>query len=197
MRIASRLLANVKPARFLEAGNPTGLTGLFTHAAPRSTLLYLYSVTLDKLRAIPDHSVYRQAVERIVQHRMGIVESIKPAGYDDWAERATKMVQEHPEIFNSNTPGPHGLSHHGGHSFVTTQQKAEEDERLEEWDGEEVTAGTLEGPRTAEERASQQFIAQKDYLIDQTAVRWEPEPQLEASQYVGLVAVAEFHLVAP
>lgn len=182
MRLASRLLANVKPARFLEAGNPTGLTGLPTHAAPRSTLLYLYSATLDKLKAIPDHSVYRQSVERIIQHRMGIVDAIKPQGYDDWAERAKKMVQEHPEIFDSKTPGPHSLSQHGGQTFVTTQQKAEQDERLEEWDGEEVTAGTLEGPRFAEERASQKFIAQKDYLIDQKAVQWEPEPQLEASQ---------------
>ena len=211
MRTASRLLANVKPARFLEAGNPTGLTGLYTHPAPRSTLLYLYNFTLDKLKAIPEHSIYRQSAERIIQHRMNIVESIKPQGYDEWAERAKKMVEEYPHLFDSTTPGPHSLTKHGGSTFVVTQQKGEVDERLLEWDGEDqrgkgsngedqpllwqdedddevnkdregTSAGALEGLRAEEESAMQNRLGGKDYLIKYSPIKWEPEPQLEASQ---------------
>ncbi len=167
MRTASRLLASVKPPRFLEAGSPTGLTGLYTHRTPRSTLLYLYNVTLDKLKAIPAHSVYRQSVERITQHRMSIVDLIKPHGYDQWAVRAKQMLEEHPEIFHG--PGSHRLAQHGGLSFVVSEQKKEKDELPVEWDGEEVTE-TLEGPRYAEE------------LVKDSAVEWEPEPPLEAHQ---------------
>lgn len=137
MKTVSRLLANVKPARFLESGNPTGLTGLYTHAAPRSTLLYLYGSTLDKLKAIPEHSVYRQSVERIIQHRMNIVESIKPKGYDEWAEKAKKMIEEHPEVFQSTIRGYPSLISNGDSTFVFSQQKAEKDERVEGWDEED------------------------------------------------------------
>lgn len=216
MRTASRLLAQVKPARFLEAGNPTGLTGLYTHPAPRSTLLYLYNFTLDKLKAIPEHSIYRQSAERIIQHRMNIVESIKPQGYDEWAERAKRMVEKYPHLFNSTTPGLHSLTKHGGSTFVVTQQKVEEDERLLEWDGEdqrgqgsngedqpllwdeeddneeddneenkdgeEASAQALEELRTDQERGLRNRLGGKDYLINRSPIKWEPEPQLEASQ---------------
>lgn len=210
MRSASRLLASVKPARFLEPGNPTGLTGLYTHAAPRSTLLYLYNLTLDKLKNFPEHSVYRQSVERITQHRLNIVESIKPNGYDEWAERATDMVQENPAIFHSSTPWPHHLVSHGGQRFVVTQQKAEEDDRYLEWDGEDqrgqgdngedqplpwfepvedgehgeqhASGGTSRDVKPAEEQATPNFPDLREPLIDPNAIEWEPEPQLEASQ---------------
>ena len=212
MRTVSRLLASVKPARFLESGNPTGLTGLYTHAAPRSTLLYLYSSTLDKLKAIPEHSVYRQSVERVIQHRMNIVEKIKPKGYDEWAEKAKKMVEEHPELFQSTTSGPHHLISSGESTFVYTQQKAEEDERVEEWDGEEqdgaadngqdlplyevdeeedgerkdggkAPGGTLRGLQPAGQGATQNLRGQEDGSKNpKSPVKWEPEPQLEASQ---------------
>ena len=207
MRNISRLLASVKPARFLESGNPTGLTGLFTHATPRSTLLYLYSFTIDKLKAIPEDSVYRQSVERIAQHRMNIVESIKPKGYDEWAERAKKMVEEHPDIFKSTTPGPYRVVSHGGPTFVVTEQKAEEDERVLEWDGEDqrsqggngenqppqwvdeehkdgekTSAGTLGEPRFAAEKGAENVQVKGDQVINHRTLKWEPEPQLEASQ---------------
>lgn len=211
MRTVSRLLASVKPARFLESGNPTGLTGLYTHAAPRSTLLYLYSSTLDKLKAIPEHSVYRQSVERVIQHRMNIVESIKPKGYDEWAEKAKQMVEEHPEIFQSTNSGPHHLISNGESVFVYTEQKAEEDERVEEWDGEEQdgpvdngqdlplyevdeeedgeykdggkASGETLGLQPAGQGATQNLRGQEDVSKNpQSPVKWEPEPQLEASQ---------------
>lgn len=206
MRTASRLFASVKPARFLEPGNPTGLTGLHTHPTPRSTLLYLYESTLDKLKAIPEHSVYRQSSERIVKHRMSIVESIKPTGYDEWAEKAKKMVEEHPELFNSTVASPHSLLRSGRSTFVVTEEQAEEDERLLEWDGEDQRGkgddgadrplmwneGSEDGEKESEDnpealRAAVEVmksrgLGQLDYLVDYSPIKWEPEPSLEASQ---------------
>lgn len=97
MRRTFRLLASVKPARYLEAGTPTGLTGLYTHPSPRSTLLFLYSTTLDKLKAVPEHSVYRQSVEALTKHRMAIVEGAVPPGYDEWAAKARKLLADEIE----------------------------------------------------------------------------------------------------
>jgi NADH dehydrogenase (ubiquinone) 1 alpha subcomplex subunit 5 len=105
MRSTFRLLASVKPGRFLESGSPTGLTGLFNHPAPRSTLIYLYSSTLDKLKALPESSVYCQSTESLTRHRLKIVEAVKPEGYDAWAERAKKQIAEHPEVFNTPEEG--------------------------------------------------------------------------------------------
>lgn len=99
MRRTLRLLASVsvKPVRHLEPGRPTGLTGLYTHPSPRSTLLYLYSSTLDKLKAVPEHSVYRQSVEALTKHRMAIVEAAVPPGYEEWAAKARKIIADEAE----------------------------------------------------------------------------------------------------
>ena len=97
MRRTFRLLASVKPARYLEAGTPTGLTGLYTHPSPRSTLLFLYSSTLDQLKAVPQHAVYRQCVEALTKHRMSIVEATVPPGYDEWAARARRILDTEAE----------------------------------------------------------------------------------------------------
>src|SRR5262245_15199353 len=94
MRPTSRLLA-----RYLEAGTPTGLTGLWTHSTPRSTLLYLYGSTLNKLQSIPETSIYRQSVEAVTKHRMGLVEKMVPPGYNEWAARAKELVNKNPEQF--------------------------------------------------------------------------------------------------
>ncbi|KAI7524568.1 hypothetical protein KC343_g21369, partial [Hortaea werneckii] len=101
MRPALRLLAVAsKPAsKFLEPGAPTGITGLFTHSAPRSTLLYLYSSTLEKLQTLPESSVYRQSAEALTRHRMSIIERVKPAGLAEWQTRVAQTVDAHPEAF--------------------------------------------------------------------------------------------------
>lgn len=182
MRNAVRLFASVKPARFLEAGNPTGLTGLYTHPTPRSTLIYLYNSTLDKLKGLPEHSVYRQSTEAVTRHRLKIVDSIIPNGYADWLKRAEKKIEENAALFDGRRPGPHSISERGGQLFVTTIGKEEEDERVEEWDGEKVSTGTLEGTRTPEERKGQKHIAQEEGSVDDSGFVWEPEPPLEASQ---------------
>lgn len=190
MRSTIRLLASVKPGRFLEPGNPTGLTGLFNHPAPRSTLIYLYSATLDKLKTLPASSVYRQSTESLTRHRLKIVQAIKPEGYDAWAERANKKIAEHPEVFNTplggvdHDEGKHMKTVRDGRSFVSTKLQDEPDERLEEWDGEEVGAPELEGTRTREERADQKVLGMERPGSDEKTVTWEAEPALEASQYV-------------
>ena len=181
MRASLRLLAGVKPGagRYLEPGNPTGLTGLFTHPSPRSTLLYLYGSTLDKLKSFPDHSVYRQSTEALTKHRMQIIDDIKPAGFKEWAKRAQEKVEKHPDIFR---PGKsrHVIGEAGGGAFVETQDRTDDDVD-QEWDGEK-NAAALEGTRTGDEgRINYKMITQA--RPDQgDPVEWEPEPPLEASQ---------------
>jgi NADH dehydrogenase (ubiquinone) 1 alpha subcomplex subunit 5 len=191
MRQTSRLLAAVKPARYLEAGTPTGLTGLFTHAAPRSTLIYLYSRTLDKLKQLPESSVYRQSTEALTKHRLKIINSVVPAGFEEWLAKAKKIIAEHPEVFN--TPeggvdydkGRHLKETFDGRSFVTTKLDMEfDDDTLNEWDGEEDLGPELEGTRTTAERKGQSVLGMKRPGEDEKQVKWNPEPPLTADQYV-------------
>ena len=173
MRNTLRLLAVVKPGRFLEAGNPTGLTGLFTHPAPRSTLLYLYGATLDKLKDFPEHSVYRKSAEALTKHRMNIIESIKPEGYDEWAKKAAEKIEKYPEAFQPG--GNYVRKTAGGQDFVTVQDYEDEDE---EWT-------SLEGTRDEEEKAAETALLKKGRRQDYSkTVNWQPEPPLDASQYV-------------
>jgi NADH dehydrogenase (ubiquinone) 1 alpha subcomplex subunit 5 len=97
MRSSARLLATA--ARYLEANTPTGLTGLSTHPAPRSALIYTYNKTLEKLRQIPDSSVYRQSVENLTKHRLAIVEEQVPEGFEAWKERVQKQIDASPAAY--------------------------------------------------------------------------------------------------
>lgn len=54
---------------------PTGITGLRHHPQPRSQLLGVYTATLESIKDIPEHSVYRQAIEALTKERLKIVES--------------------------------------------------------------------------------------------------------------------------
>lgn len=192
MRRTCRLLASVKPSRYLEAGAPTGLTGLLTHPAPRSTLIYLYSSTLDKLKQFPESSVYRQSVEALTNHRLEIVTKAVPAGYEAWAERAKKLIAEHPEVFNTPEGGvDHNFaksikSVHNGKVFVTTKVEEDLDLDKDEWDGEENFGPELEGTRSTQERAQQSILVKERPGSDNKTVSWEPEPPLTADQYVKL-----------
>lgn len=167
------MLAVVKPGRYLEAGNPTGLTGLFTHPSPRATLVYLYGATLDKLKAFPEHSVYRQSTEALTKHRMKIIESIKPEGYDEWAKRAAQKIEKYPEAFQPG--GLYTVQSAGDQSFVTVDEYDEEDEEAA---SPEVTRSR---EAKAAEKALFEGVRSRKYL---EAVKWETEPPLEASQYV-------------
>lgn len=187
MRAALRLFAAVKPVgRVLEPGAPTGLTGLLTHAAPRSTLVYLYSKTLDKLSQFPESSVYRQSTEALARHRLSIVERMVPAGLAEWKERVQKEISANPEAFEK-----HGVAvRHtaNGKSFVTVLEAQEVDEREEEWNSEPVEEPALEGIRTPAERANQKEAlgyGRPENLDKARAFRIEKEPSLTADQYVA------------
>ncbi|KAI9774673.1 MAG: hypothetical protein M1840_002922 [Geoglossum simile] len=185
MRPSTRLLAAA--AKFLEPGAPTGLTGLFTHPAPRSTLIYLYSSTLDKLKVLPESSVYRQSTEAFTKHRLRIVESIEPAGYKEWRERAKRRLAEHPGSFRSaedstaNEDNQHIRSVQDGREFIATKVEEEYDEREVEWNGE-TGSPELEGTRTSAERKTQATMGRVTPRSDRKVVQWEPEPPLDADQ---------------
>lgn len=177
-----RMLASVKPERFLEAGNPTGLTGLLTHPAPRSTLIYLYNATLEKLKAIPEHSVYRQSTEALTKHRFNIVDSIKPPGYDEWTTRAEEKFKKYRNELSDQSKGPHRLETTGESVYVITENPEEQDERLIDWDGEKPNSGRSDlRAGTANQRFQQQGNTSNRDEID-----WEPEPPLEVSQIVEI-----------
>ena len=170
-------LAAVKPARYLEPNTPTGITGLFTHSSPRATLLYLYTTTLDKLKAVPEHSIYRQSVEALTKQRLSIVEQAVPPGYAEWAKTAQKLVADHPEQFNALDDASSSVSgaaaakiERDGQVFIVRDVVTEVDIREQEWDGEVDTGSGVEG------------LAQQKDLNDTRHVKWEPEPQLTADQ---------------
>jgi NADH dehydrogenase (ubiquinone) 1 alpha subcomplex subunit 5 len=54
---------------------PTGITGLHVQPQARNQLLNLYTATLNTLKEIPEHAVYRQAVEALTKDRLRIVQS--------------------------------------------------------------------------------------------------------------------------
>ena len=190
MRRTFRQLAAVKPSRFLEPGTPTGLTGLYTHSAPRSTLLYLYSSTLDKLKEIPESSLYRQSTEALTKHRMSIVSAVEPEGYKEWSEKAKQVIAENPEVFNTPEGGvDHDMGRHlkilrDGKAFVRSKVDQEVDDTTEEWDGEENLGPELEGTRSTEERKGQSVLGIKRPGDDTKTIVWDEEPPLTAEQLV-------------
>ncbi|KAI0177878.1 hypothetical protein LQW54_004815 [Pestalotiopsis sp. IQ-011] len=188
MRRTLRLFAAVKPVRYLEAGNPTGLTGLYTHSSPRSSLLYLYSSTLDKLKAAPESSLYRQSIEALTKHRMAIVSAAQPPGYQEWQARAQKTLKENPTGFNiASEAAIDGAQAQiitkGDQTFLLRHDPQAKDDRYEEWDGEVDEGGEREGLRSEAERADAELIfSRKPLELKQSQVKWEPEPQLTADQ---------------
>ncbi|KAF2242962.1 hypothetical protein BU26DRAFT_609677 [Trematosphaeria pertusa] len=183
MRAAARLLASVRSGKFLEAGAPTGLTGLVTHPSPRSTLLYHYNATLDKLKQIPESSVYRQSTEALTRHRLKIIEEATPAGWDEWQERIQMQISEDPEAFQF-------VQTSGGTNIIAPKDQ-DIDTRLKdaEWDGE-IMGNFPEGIRSAAQRRPhiQKMKGDKNYKPERTftKVNLEPEPQYTAEAIAEL-----------
>ncbi|KAL8949770.1 MAG: hypothetical protein Q9222_004149 [Ikaeria aurantiellina] len=174
MRSTRRLLAIVKSEKFLTPGNPTGLTGLLTHPAPRSQLVYLYSSTLNKLAQLPEYSVYRKSAEAITKQRLSIIQGTKPPGYEQWEQRAKTKIEQHPEVFGKDVD-PSSI-------FVSASLNEEADDSYTSWDSKKQPAA-LEGTRTEEERSRQAQLMKRATFVPPTdAVNWENEPPLEASQ---------------
>lgn len=178
-------------ARYLEAGAPTGLTGLLTNPSPRSTLLYLYSTTLDKLQAVPETSVYRQSVEAVTKHRMSLVETVKPEGYDEWKAKALEILEKHPKHFKavSRLTGEGSTAagvERAGKFFVVKRTKPEVDERYQEWDGEwggeSISEDEAEFVGTLRLKDNKPVLVLDAHRGDD--VEWVNEPSLTVDQYV-------------
>ncbi|KAI4955064.1 hypothetical protein J4E91_000920 [Alternaria rosae] len=177
MRAAARLLASVKPGQFLEAGTPTGLTGLLTHPSPRSTLLYHYHSTLDKLKKIPESSVYRQSTEALTKHRLAVIEQATPAGWDEWQQKVAQQVSEDPTRYQA-------IDTSGGQTIVLpTQHEVDERSKAAEWDGEAVETFP-EGIRSSKERLphARKMKGDVNYTPERAVadVKFDPEPQYTA-----------------
>jgi NADH dehydrogenase (ubiquinone) 1 alpha subcomplex subunit 5 len=174
MRAAARLFASVKPGQFLEAGSPTGLTGLTTHPSPRSTLLYHYTSTLDKLKQIPESSVYRQSTEALTKHRLEIVSQSKPAGWDEWQEKTKGQLEKDPGLVEI-------IKHSQGQTLMLPKyQDVDERSKAAEWDGEEMQSFP-EGIRSAKERLPhvKKMKGDKNYSPNRvfSNIKFDTEPQ--------------------
>ncbi|KAF1946833.1 hypothetical protein EJ02DRAFT_366281 [Clathrospora elynae] len=177
MRAAARLFASVKPGQFLEVGAPTGLTGLFTHPSPRSTLLYNYHATLDKLKQMPESSVYRQSTEALTKQRLAAVESSKPQGWDEWQAKILANVDDDVGAYEV-------LHTSAGRTVVLpSQQVVDERSRAAEWDGETLQSFP-EGIRTEKERSPyvQKMKGDGKYTPERafSDIKFDPEPQYTA-----------------
>jgi NADH dehydrogenase (ubiquinone) 1 alpha subcomplex subunit 5 len=192
MRPALRLFAAVRGT--VEPGAPTGLTGLLTHPAPRSTLMYLYSTTLSKLQHIPESSVYRQSVEALTKKRLAIVESQTAPGHYAWLDTIRYRIDEFQRAQKAAglESGVENLKYAGNEFFLASLGEEQVDEREVEWDGESITEPTLEGPRTVEELAKQEAklnaIQETEADKYKFRLKLEPEPLLTKDQY-GLLRV--------
>ena len=210
MRLPLRLLAGVKPERFLEAGNPTGLTGLFTHPKPRRALIYFYEQTLEKLKTLPENSVYRQSAEAITRRRLKIVESEKPDGFDDWFRRTKEKIENHAskrakereqkQEEMQDDPFEIGVNREFKASSAVIKSymridlnsrnptvyirepKQEDDENEKEWNGLPIADDPLGEPYTTDEQLRN--IKSPIGRNPQDIIDIEAEPPLEASQYV-------------
>ena len=192
----SKLLATATTAsarsveRYLTPGTPTGLTGLRTHPCPRSTLVYLYSLTLKKLATLPAHSAYRVATTALTQHRLDIVQKTEPAGYAAWAAKARAALEENKPAFGTEVFqfGEHAPEAFEARRFQREgfRRAVDPHARSNEWDGI-ASEEPLEGIRTQHER---DMVAARDRGRDRAqhyegaGVAWVDSPALEASQYV-------------
>ncbi|KAG0131102.1 ETC complex I subunit conserved region-domain-containing protein [Tuber indicum] len=78
-----RLFAQVGTQR-LAPFSTTGIAGILTHPNPRPALIAVYNHTISLLSRLPQHSVYRQSTENLTKHRLAIVESVKPEGWEGY-----------------------------------------------------------------------------------------------------------------
>ena len=175
MRVTLRLLASVKSGRYLQPGHPTGLTGLFNHPSPRSALIYIYGSTLERLKTLPEHSVYRQSTEAITKHRLQIIQSIKPEGYEEWAKRATETLEQYPEAFKPG--GRYQYQSLGGQPYVSLRDGIQ-------YESESESENENENESTSPERIEPPAGAPGEMSEMREIPGWESEPPLEASQCV-------------
>jgi len=180
MRGALRLLAKVQPEKFLEVGAPTGLTGILTHPHPRPTLIYTYNQILNKLKAIPESSVYRQSTEAVTKSRLKIIQDTKPTGYEEWRLRVKAAVEENPAAY------AHVMQEDGSIAFSEPSTKDSE--------GSDIVFPKLfsEGPcdeatMNLRAEAIKADIERQSVAQPPKPSELEHEPPLDKDQYVAIL----------
>lgn len=190
MRVASRLFAAVRSSQFLEPGAPTGLTGLLTHASPRSTLLYLYSSTLEKLQQFPEGSVYRQSTEALTRHRLQIVENARPIGLGEWQTRVKSSIEKYPNAFMKipSLANPEEFNIVFQHAVQGNPDFTTDSSFVDKYPfsfGQKTDTEMLEGPKRPDQvEAEGRKAARMRDAVDERAntPTIEPEPPLTAEQ---------------
>ena len=178
MRASTRLLAQA--SKYLEAGIPTGLTGLFTHPQPRTALLYTYQTTLEKLKQFPESSVYRQSTEALTKHRLSIIESVRPEGLEAWQERVKAVVDADPQAYRK-----YGTQADAKLQNIVWKHDISRGAEVSESGVEPISKPLPEGIRTEQERAGQAEAFSRDLKLEASQLpRIEPEPPLNVDQSV-------------
>ncbi|OQO05460.1 hypothetical protein B0A48_09229 [Cryoendolithus antarcticus] len=179
MRYSLRLLAQVeRSTRFLEAGAPTGLAGLLTHSAPRSTLLYLYNDTLEKLKQFPESSVYRQSTEALTKHRLRILEEVKPEGLEEWQSRIQSAIDAFPNAFRKVPTSIADKSFN-----IIWRPHATEGSASADYDEEYSGVSHLEGPKYEDDKQNLGTAMARDMRAEGEKIpRIEAEPSLTGEQ---------------
>ncbi len=151
-------------------------------------MLYLYSATLDKLRRLPESSVYRQATEKLTRHRLRLVETVVPPGLAEWETKLQAQMREHPAAFEGTTDGAAQQGQHDGRRFVFVTVPAvptdDVDEKNNEWNGDPVEEEP-EGLLTLEEKLAHWKNVDPDPRNERAhtkPVEVVPEPQLTSEQ---------------
>jgi NADH dehydrogenase (ubiquinone) 1 alpha subcomplex subunit 5 len=173
------LAAVQRGSQFLQAGAPTGLTGLRTHPSPRGTLLYLYTSTLDTLKKFPEHSVYRRSTEALINQRLAIVEATKPAGLEAWQKRVESVLEKHPEAFRKI-----GVKNTSEYNIVWKVSAALAGQPggkdVDEFKGPLLN---FDGQLTAAEKAHQGRLLERDQIAERASFpSIEDEPSLTVDQ---------------
>lgn len=178
------LLRLTTPAQHLTAGAPTGLTGLLTHPNPRAELITLYLATLSKLKTLPANSAYRASTEALTSHRLSLVQSTKPAGWDEWNSKAQEVLQKHPKLFTREDRRRRFVRREiDGKSFVAERLVRVIDEDTElEWGGEKQV---VEAEGTTVDRDLSELTTLRDVDIggpEEGTEEWVAEPKLNTEE---------------
>ncbi|KAI5301766.1 hypothetical protein KEM56_001371, partial [Ascosphaera pollenicola] len=130
--------------------------------------------TLDKLKAFPESSVYRQAVEAVTKHRLAVIESTKPAGFEQWEKSIKEAIAQ--DEARKQFLGVDG-------SYVVPTAEPANKEELDFY-GDKAKAQD-EGPSVDEEEAQQKAAWAAEAIhaqIENKVERLPQEPPLTAEQ---------------
>ena len=121
--------------------------------------------------------MYRQSTEAITKQRFDVVNSVQPPGYEEWAQRAQRHVDDNPEVF--------GKGRDVRKVYVPARLVSSVAEYDMEWNGKGVgKLKSMEGTRTEVEKAKRAQVMERYVTSQIDPVHWENEPPLEATQLV-------------